>query len=55
MWSIDPAVAAAVSASKNTKSRSIEVTVDAPSEPVKLGDKIKATVKAKYYFGSPVS
>lgn len=31
-----------------------EVTVDAPKEPVKLGDKITATIKAKYYFGSPV-
>ncbi|HEY2759361.1 MAG TPA: MG2 domain-containing protein, partial [Pirellulales bacterium] len=31
-----------------------EVTVDAPSEPVMLGDKISATIKAKYYFGSPV-
>ncbi|MDR2705731.1 MAG: alpha-2-macroglobulin, partial [Planctomycetaceae bacterium] len=32
-----------------------EVTVDAPKEPVKLGDKIIATIKAKYYFGSPVT
>jgi uncharacterized protein YfaS (alpha-2-macroglobulin family) len=32
-----------------------EVTVDAPSEPVMLGDKITATIKAKYYFGSPVT
>ncbi|MDR0521618.1 MAG: hypothetical protein LBH00_07170, partial [Planctomycetaceae bacterium] len=32
-----------------------EVTIDAPKEPVKLGDKITAAVKAKYYFGSPVS
>ncbi len=32
-----------------------EVSVDAPKEPVKLGDKIKATIRAKYYFGSPVT
>ena len=32
-----------------------EVTVDAPSEPVTLGDKITATIHAKYYFGAPVT
>jgi len=32
-----------------------EVTVDAPAEPVMLGEKITATIKAKYYFGSPVT
>ena len=32
-----------------------EVTVDAPSEPVMLGETITATIKAKYYFGSPVT
>jgi uncharacterized protein YfaS (alpha-2-macroglobulin family) len=32
-----------------------EVTVEAPAEPVKLGDKITATLKAKYYFGAPVA
>lgn len=32
-----------------------EVTVDAPSEPVMLGEKIAATIRAKYYFGSPVT
>jgi uncharacterized protein YfaS (alpha-2-macroglobulin family)/tetratricopeptide (TPR) repeat protein len=31
-----------------------EVTVDAPSEPVMLGEKISATIRAKYYFGSPL-
>ncbi|MBX3413772.1 MAG: alpha-2-macroglobulin [Pirellulales bacterium] len=36
------------------KKPEFEVTVDAPSEPVMLGDKITATVQAKYYFGSPV-
>ncbi|MDR3110110.1 MAG: alpha-2-macroglobulin [Planctomycetaceae bacterium] len=32
-----------------------EVTVDAPKEPVKLGDTITATIHANYYFGSPVA
>jgi uncharacterized protein YfaS (alpha-2-macroglobulin family) len=32
-----------------------EVTVDAPSDPVMLGEKITATIRAKYYFGSPVT
>jgi uncharacterized protein YfaS (alpha-2-macroglobulin family) len=32
-----------------------EVTVDAPKEPVMLGEKIEATVTAKYYFGAPVT
>ncbi|MDR3196862.1 MAG: alpha-2-macroglobulin [Planctomycetaceae bacterium] len=32
-----------------------EVTIDAPKEPVKLGDKITVTIQAKYYFGSPVT
>ena len=31
-----------------------EVKVDAPEEPVKLGDKFTATVKAMYFHGSPV-
>lgn len=31
-----------------------EVTVEAPSEPVKLGDKFTATVKASYFHGAPV-
>ena len=37
------------------KKPEFEVTVDAPKEPVRLGDKIDATIKAKYYFGSPVT
>lgn len=36
------------------KKPEFEVTVEAPSEPVKLGDKITAEIKAKYYFGAPV-
>lgn len=31
-----------------------EVTVEAPSEPVKLGDKFSVTVRANYFHGSPV-
>ncbi len=31
-----------------------EVTIDAPTDPVMLGEKITATIHAKYYFGSPV-
>ena len=37
------------------KKPEFEVTVDAPSEPVALGEKITAKIKAKYYFGSPVT
>ncbi|MCG6155538.1 MG2 domain-containing protein [Rubinisphaera margarita] len=37
------------------KKPEFEVTVDAPDKPVKLGEKITATVKAKYYFGAPVA
>ncbi len=32
-----------------------QVTIDAPSEPVALGEKITAKIQAKYYFGSPVT
>lgn len=32
-----------------------EVTVDAPKEPVALGETVKATIRAKYYFGAPVT
>lgn len=32
-----------------------EVSVEAPDEPVALGDTITARIKAKYYFGSPVT
>ena len=37
------------------KKPEFEVTVDAPDKPVMLGEKITATIKAKYYFGSPVT
>ena len=32
-----------------------EVTVEAPDEPVRLGERIPAVVQARYYFGSPVT
>ncbi len=31
------------------------VAVDAPAEPIALGDKLEATISAKYLFGAPVS
>ena len=37
------------------KKPEFEVSIDAPSEPVMLGEKITATIKAKYYFGAPVT
>ncbi len=37
------------------KKPEFEVSIDAPTEPVMLGEKITAKIKAKYYFGSPVA
>ncbi len=37
------------------KKPEFEVTVAAPTEPVALGDKFTATIKASYYFGGPVT
>jgi len=37
------------------KKPEFEVTVDAPKDPVMLGDTVTATVNAKYYFGAPVT
>ena len=37
------------------KKPEFEVNVEAPKEPVMLGEKITATIEAKYYFGSPVT
>ncbi|RIK73285.1 MAG: alpha-2-macroglobulin, partial [Planctomycetota bacterium] len=37
------------------KKPEFEVTIDAPAEPVKLGDKITAKLSANYYFGAPVA
>src|SRR6516225_234040 len=36
------------------KKPEFEVKVEAPKEPVHLGEKVLATVEAKYYFGAPV-
>lgn len=37
------------------KKPEFEVTVEAPTEPVQLGEKITAKVQAKYFFGAPVA
>jgi alpha-2-macroglobulin len=37
------------------KKPEFEVSVEAPGEPVMLGEKIGATVSAKYFFGAPVA
>jgi uncharacterized protein YfaS (alpha-2-macroglobulin family) len=37
------------------KKPEFEVTVEAPKEPVRLGEKVTATIKARYYFGAPVT
>ena len=37
------------------KKPEFEVNIEAPKEPVMLGEKITATIEAKYYFGSPVT
>ncbi len=37
------------------KKPEFEVSVEAPAEPVMLGEKITATIKATYYFGSAVT
>ncbi len=37
------------------KKPEFSVSIDAPTDPIALGDKIKATIKAQYYFGAPVT
>ena len=37
------------------KKPEFEVSIDAPKDPVMLGEVITAQVKAKYYFGAPVT
>jgi uncharacterized protein YfaS (alpha-2-macroglobulin family) len=37
------------------KKPEFEVIVEAPHEPIKLGEQITATIKANYYFGAPVT
>ncbi len=36
------------------KKPEFEVKVEAPKDPIKLGDKVTATIDARYYFGAPV-
>lgn len=36
------------------KKPEFEVNVEAPSEPLTLGDEFEATISARYYFGEPV-
>jgi uncharacterized protein YfaS (alpha-2-macroglobulin family) len=37
------------------KKPEFEVNVEAPARPVMLGEKVSATINAKYYFGGPVA
>jgi uncharacterized protein YfaS (alpha-2-macroglobulin family)/tetratricopeptide (TPR) repeat protein len=37
------------------KKPEFEVSIDAPAEPMRLGERISGTIKAKYYFGAPVT
>ncbi len=37
------------------KKPEFEVVVDAPDEPISLGEKFSAKITAKYYFGAPVT
>jgi uncharacterized protein YfaS (alpha-2-macroglobulin family) len=37
------------------KKPEFEVLVEAPARPVQLGDKVAATIRAKYYFGAPLT
>lgn len=37
------------------KKPEFEVKVEAPKEPVRLGDKVTARIEARYYFGAPVA
>src|SRR5262249_10596404 len=37
------------------KKPEFEVKVEAPKEPVQLGEKIEAKIDARYYFGAPVT
>jgi uncharacterized protein YfaS (alpha-2-macroglobulin family) len=36
------------------KKPEFEVKIDAPKAPVRLGEQVVATIRAKYYFGAPV-
>jgi uncharacterized protein YfaS (alpha-2-macroglobulin family) len=37
------------------KKPEFEVKIDAPKEPVRLGESVTATIQSKYYFGAPVT
>lgn len=37
------------------KKPEFQVTIEAPEKPVQLGEKITATIEARYYFGAPVA
>ncbi|MCP4375763.1 MAG: alpha-2-macroglobulin, partial [bacterium] len=37
------------------KKPEFEVKIEAPKDPVKLGEKVTATIEATYYFGAPVT
>jgi len=37
------------------KKPEFEVTVESPEKPIELGETVTATIKAKYYFGAPVT
>ena len=37
------------------KKPEFEVKIEAPKDPVQLGEKVTATIEAKYYFGAPVT
>ena len=37
------------------KKPEFEVTVEAPKEPIRLGEKVSAKIEAKYLFGAPVT
>ena len=55
IFTIGEAISAAVSLRvEEYRKPEYEVKVDAPAEPVKLGAKFTATVKATYFHGSPV-
>lgn len=55
IYQIENRIAATVSfQTEEYRKPEYEVKVEAPSEPVKLGDKFTATVKASYFHGSPV-
>ena len=55
VFQIDDRISASVSLRvEEYRKPEYEVKVEAPDEPVKLGDKFTATVKATYFHGAPV-